>query len=907
MPINPMGLGAIRLPASTNDAGDPPEWEWNGTDVDLPGQPEIDPSTAAKIETPDGGVVIYIGSPKIAKKDTKFDSNLAEALDKSVLGGIAQDLIQLIEQDDEARKEWLETRARGIEQLGLKIEPMRTGSGEGSAPLDGMSNARSTLLIEAVVRFGANAFAELVPTDGPAKVSEITSNQTPELDELADALEDDLNDYLLNVDKPWVADTDAMLMRVGVDGSVFKKVYHDPILRRPISRAVSGEDIIINNSATSIYDAKRITHRVMMEKSTLRRMQIVGAYRDFDLGEPGYPVKSAPDMQVDSISGIRKGESYERDDRPYELYECYCELDLKGFEHETKGKPDGLAIPYKVVIAKEQREILEIRRNYREDDEMCLPKTWFVQYSFIRGFGPYGIGLSHLLGNMTGGLTAIIREFIDAGMFANFPGGIIAKGAGRQNRNILRAEPGAFVEIETGGLPVDQVCKPLPYKGPDPVSVAFAQALEQSGQRLGGTAEVMVGEGRQDAPVGTTLALIEQAIKPLLATHKRLCASEADELQLLVERFREDPEAFWRSRPQRTATQWDEQTFLQAVNSRQIVTRADPNTASHLQRMLRNAALYQMAKDDPGSFNVLRIRQACIRGIGFSNPDQYLNQNPAPPPPDPKGQAAVLTGQADLIDAQTKAQELEFKRNTWGGDVDKASMDNKTKLAVAHTQLQREQMIQQGEMARAGQSDKAKLAGDHMQRQHEAAENQKDRMHEAQQTQQQAAVDMQGRQMEHQSAMEQAHLQHQSAVQQAGMQHQNDMQQNAMQQQHEAQQNAMQGQQQERIAAAKPAPASGRKERRAQGGRTPATEKPANPERDPKQRTLFDNWENIYGDPKYGRPTGNTGSIYTARGGTVKDDTVPTPYGVAKRAPDGELYVRHPQTGKYFRVKPRAR
>ena len=433
------GLGAIRLEPSPIDGMDDmaPQRnkqgavtiDLNDDDDDLP-IPDVDTDKGVEIEG--GGVIVRIGPALYTPKDNlKFYDNLAEALPREILGGIADELLLRIEEDNRSRQEWLDTRARGIKILGLKIEEMRSSGPDGSAPLEGQSQIRASLLAEAVVRFGANAFAEMCPTDGPAKVTEDTAAATVDLDDLADALEKTLNHYLTVVDKPWVPDTDAMLLRIGVDGSVFKKVYHDPIHRRPISRAVYGEDVIINNSATSIYDAKRITHRVMMAPSTLRRMQLAGAYLDIPIGDPGWKQKDAPEIQSEEIGGVRKNESPERDDRDHEIFECYCELDLEGFEHKTRGKPDGLAVPYKVAIDRESREVLEIRRNYAEADEMCLPKTFFVQFPFIRGFGIYGIGLSHLLGNISNGITAAWREFLDAGMFSNFPGLLAAKGSGR--------------------------------------------------------------------------------------------------------------------------------------------------------------------------------------------------------------------------------------------------------------------------------------------------------------------------------------------------------------------------------------------------------------------------------------------------------------------------------------------
>jgi hypothetical protein len=855
------GLGAIRLPPSPSDGEGPPDDVLPGMDIDLESDTPVDPATATKIETADGGVVVYIGKARRKKQDLSFDSNLADDLDDSTLGGIADELIERINEDDQSRKEWLETRARGIELMGLKIEAMRSNGSDGSAPLEGQSQVRATLLAEAVVRFGANAFAELCPTDGPAKVAEDTSGAYPDLDTLADALEKDLNHYLTVIDKPWVPDTDAMLLRTGLDGCVFKKVYHDPILRRPISRAVYGEDLIVNNSANSLYDAGRVTHRIFMRPSLIRRMQLVGAWRDVKLGDPGWPERTAPELQTEEIAGISKRDAWQREDREHEFYETYCELDLPGFEHETSGEADGLAVPYKVVIHKESRNILEVRRNWNEDDEMCLPKTYFVQFPFIRGFGFYAIGLSHLLGNLTNGITAAWREFVDSGMFANFPGLLVAKGAGRQNNNIFRIPPGGAAEIETGGLPIQQVAMGLPYKSPDAVFVGFIQTLNSEGQRLGGTAEVMVGEGRQDAPVGTTLALIEQAIKPLMATHKRLCAAQSDELQLLVERFREDPDAFVRAsqqaKPKHKANpkqpsrvDWDTEAFLQAINENQIVTKADPNTASHLQRMLRNAALYQMGKDDPPSFNVKRIRQVCIRGIGFADPDQYLNQNPTGPPPDPKAQADAMSAQADLIDAQAKAAQVQHDIQYGGTDAAADARDQQTKLQVAQLGVQKEKLMADSQERQTNVRAQADMAQTHATNVHEATSQARDHGHERALAQHDAMHDAltTAANQQHERTLNQADQQHEQTMGAQDRQH--EAQQNVVQMQHEGAQGAQDREAQQHIASMRPAPAS-----------------------------------------RAGH----------AAGGPV-EDTLDTPMGPARRAPDGHHYVQA-HDGKYWRIR----
>lgn len=908
------GLGAIRLPPSPIDGSlddDDLSSLFTPRNVDLSQDDGgIDYDKATKIETEDGGVIVYIGPKRIPKEDVEFGSNLAEVLPETQLNSIADELLRLIEQDNESRREWLDTRARGMELMGLRIESMRSSGSEGSAPLEGQSQIRATLLSEAVIRFGANAFAELCPTDGPAKVTEDTSGATPALDDLADALEHDLNHYLTVTDKPWVPDTDQMLLRVGLDGCVFKKVYHDPILRRPISRAVFGDDLIVNNSATSIYDAGRITHRVFMRPSMIRRMQLCGAYRDCDLSEPGYIEKGPIELQGEQISGVRRFDSWEQDDRDHEVMECYCELDLEGFEHETDGEPDGLAVPYKVAIHKETRTVLELRRNWNEEDEMCLPKTYFVQFPFIRGFGFYAIGLSHLLGNITNGITAAWREIVDSGMFANFPGLLVAKGASRQNNNIFRIPPGGSAEIETGGLPIQQVAMGMPYKSPDAVWVGFVQQLNQEGKSLGGTAEIMVGEGRQDAPVGTTLALIEQAIKPLLATHKRLCAAQSDELQLLCERFREDPEAFWRSL-KRAAWNWDQEAFLQALNTNEIVTRADPNTASHLQRMLRNAALYQMAKDEPGAFNVLTIRRVCIRGIGFANPDQFLNPMPSGPPPDPKAQAAMLGAQADMLDAQTRAGQLQFDQRNAPMEMQKQQVEAQTKIETSKMALQKQQLATKTAGFQA-QNEARKPEMERQKQQFEGRENYLDRMHEtAQQLRdQQHEMNLERGGWAHEARLHMADQQHEQQMGAQDQMHERAM--GAQQMQFDAAQGAQDRQHEDQMGAREQQFESAREERGRQhesmmGERERAHEAQMG-EREQRHDAQMGQQEHraklqeVKAKP---RPASSTSRTERARGGSVQHH-VQTPYGVARRAPDGEFYVQHPRTGQYFRIRRRA-
>jgi hypothetical protein len=913
------GLGAIRLPPSPIDGSldddDDLLSRFAPKDVDLSDDDGgIDYDKATKIETDDGGVVVFIGPKRIPKEDTEFDDNLAEALPESQLNSIADELIRLIDQDNESRREWLDTRARGMELMGLRIEAMRSNGSDGSAPLEGQSQIRATLLAEAVIRFGANAFAELCPTDGPAKVTEDSSGSTEDLDTLSSALEHDLNHYLTTTDKPWVPDTDQMLLRVGLDGCVFKKIYHDPILRRPVSRAVFGDDLIVNNSSTSIYDAGRITHRVFMRPSMIRRMQLVGAYRDCDLSEPGYIEKTPTELQSEQISGIRKYDSWEKDDRDHEILECYCELDLEGFEHETDGEADGLAVPYKVAIHKETRTVLELRRNWTEEDEMCLPKTFFVQFPFIRGFGFYAIGLSHLLGNITNGITAAWREIVDAGMFANFPGLLVAKGAARQNNNIFRIPPGGSAEVETGGLPIQQVAMGMPYKSPDAVWTSFVQQLNQEGKSLGGTAEIMVGEGRQDAPVGTTLALIEQAIKPLMATHKRLCAAQSDELQLLCERFKEDPESFWRAN-KRMAWDWDSQVFLLALERSEIVTRADPNTASHLQRMLRNAALYQMAKDEPGAFNVLTIRRMCIRGIGFSNPDHFLNPMPQGPPPDPKAQAAMLTGQAAMLDANTRAGQLQLDMRDKPLDDQQHQVDAQVKMATSKMALQKQQLATHTAGFQA-QNEARKPAMEQAKQQHEGQQKQLDRAHDtATQLREQAhELNLERGGWAHEDILHARDQQHEQQMGVRDQMHERVM--GAQQQRFEAVQgqqdrqmdaaNAQQDRQHESVMGEREQAIESQREERGRQHEDQMTERSQQHERVMGQQQARAKIQEVKARPAPQRTNGSGSTRQQRASGGSVHDGIDTPYGHARRAPDGEYYVQHEKTGQFFRIRRRS-
>ena len=627
-----------------------------------------------KIEHPDGSITISLDGKSLAdgedstvEQTREWFRNLVDEIDDGELTRIAGDLMRGIEDDIESRRDWVEDRAQGIKLLGLKMEiPGLQGATDG-APVEGMSKVRHPLLLEAVLRFQANARSELLPTDGPVKVRNDAVASPIEQEQLGEALEKDLNHYLTAVASEYYPDTDRMLLMLGFGGTAFKKVYFCPLRNRPVSETVDADDLIVNNAATDLQNAKRVTHRVMMRPSTVKRLQILGVYKDIELSTPKPQDLDPVQREKNSQQGISEG-TLNPEDRDREIYECYCELDIGGFEHKYKGRETGLEIPYRVTIDVSTKEILSIARNYDEDTaELPEARQNFVKYTFVPGMGFYDIGLLHILGNTTNALTAAWREMLDAGMYANFPGFLVADTGARQNTNIFRVPPGGGALVKTNGMPISQAIMPLPYKDVGGGLMNLTDNMAQTGMRVGGTSEMQVGEGRADAPVGTTLAMIEQATKILNAVHKRMHSAQAEEFQLLVRTFKENPESFWQKK-NKPSYPWSEQTFLQALNDCELVPQADPNTASHTQRLMKVMALKQLQSASPGMYDPIAIDTAALKAIGWSNPEQFLAPQSAQqnPPPEliekqAKAKADGMKAEATMLDAQTRAQSAQMK------------------------------------------------------------------------------------------------------------------------------------------------------------------------------------------------------------------------------------------------------
>ena len=640
-----------------NEGGDVPEVDQDGNVI--------------SIEHDDGSITISLDGNPLEEAEGGADSewfgNLVDEIDEGELNRISGDLFRGIDDDLMSRKDWIETRAQGVKLLGLKIEiPALTGATDG-APVEGMSRVRHPLLLEAVLRFQANSRSELLPTDGPVKIRNDNNNATLQEDQMANALERDLNHYLTSTATEYYPDTDRMLLMLGFGGTAFKKIYYCPLRNRPVSETVDADDLIVSNDATDLSNARRVTHRITMRPSIVKRMQILGVYRDVDLGTPGMRRLDPLQREERDQQGI-SAESTNPLDRDREIYECYCELDIKGFEHKHKGKVSGLEIPYRVTVDVSSKEILSIVRNYNEDTEdLPVAKRNFVKYTFVPGLGFYDIGLLHILGNTTNAITAAWRELLDAGMYSNFPGFLMADTGARQNTNIFRVPPGGGALIKTGGMPISQAVMPLPYQPPSQALMQLVSDMAQTGARIGGTSEMQVGEGRADAPVGTTIAMIEQATKVMNAVHKRLHAAQAEEFRLLCDCFRENPESFWQ-RNSKPTMQWDQQMFLKALDDYDLTPQADPNTASHGQRIMKITALKQLQQANPSMYDPIAIDVAALQAIGWSNPSQFMappNAQASPPPELVQAQAKMkndeMTAQARMMEAQARAAEIQAK------------------------------------------------------------------------------------------------------------------------------------------------------------------------------------------------------------------------------------------------------
>lgn len=678
------GLGSANL--RLKEPGDAADLAANDITVELAPQPQDAPDIDEKgnilrITHGDGSVSVSLDGRPLGNvnpdndKPKEWFDNLVDSIDEGELRALTEDLLLGIEEDLLSRKDWIEDRATGMRLLGLKIEVPGTQGTTDGAPIDGMSKVRHPLLLEAVLRFQANARSELLPTDGPVKIRNDDGTGGAAIDKMANALEMDLNHYLTTIATEYYPDTDRMLFMIGFGGSGFKKVYRCPLRNRPVSEAVDADDLIVNQSATDLANAQRVTHRTMLRPSTVKRLQILGVYRDIDLGDPVTPQPDALKLVEQEQQGLTDDRMRRPENREREVYEVCCELNIKGFEHKFKGKETGLQIPYVVTIDKSSRKALAVVRNYEKDDLLATAKKRFVKFPFVPGIGFYDIGLLHILGNTTNAATAGWREMLDNGMFANFPGFLISKSGTRQNTSVFRVPPGGGAQVDTQGMPIGQSVMALPYESQHMAPLgALIDNMVETGRRIGGTAEVQVGEGRADVPVGTVMAMIDQAIKVMNAVHKRMCTAQAEELELIRQLFKENPESFY-SRKCKSKTAWNAATLIAALQNCALVPQADPNTSSSGQRLMKVMALKQLQQASQNLYDPIKVDTAALAAIGWPNPDEFFVPPAARAQPPPqlvqaqtemanetkKADAAVAESQARTTEAKAKATEAGAK------------------------------------------------------------------------------------------------------------------------------------------------------------------------------------------------------------------------------------------------------
>jgi hypothetical protein len=646
---------------------------------------------ALVIELPDGKISINFGGladlPPEGAND--HDANLAMYLDEGTLGGITDELLRLITDDTTRQEQRLQDVVKGIDLLGIKLEEPKSEPNE-----EGISVIKHPLLLEAVLRFQANARGELLSADGPVKVKN-EGDGTQELDLDAQQLESDFNYYLTSGAPEYYPDFDRMLFSLGHGGEAYKKVYWHPLKRRPVSETIDRKDIILSDGAVSLESCARITHRSRMRPSVVKQMQLAGAWRDVSLTTGLLmPDLNVVDRKLEEIAGIQPKLNLTSEDTDREIYECYCELDLKGYEHEEDGEQTGLAIPYRVTIDKDSRQVLEIRRWWEEGDPSYVRKEVFVEYVFVPAFPGVNLGLLHILGNASRALTAAWRIALDNGMLANFPGGIMARSTGKQQTTNIRVGPGQVAPMDVDGVPLNQAFMPLPYRDVTGGFMQIIQNVDQAARQLGGTAETAVGEGRNDAPVGTTIALIEQSQKVLNAVHKRMHCAQQKEFALLKELFRRDPEALWRNNKNPNFGR-DVQRLMAALENNDIVPKADPNTASHTMRVQKAIAVYTLAQQNPSAFDQKAVYNKIFSMIGIDDAQNLFSKAPPGPPPVDEtkrmqAQAEMVSAQAKILDASVRAQTAQAESGVKMAGIQTQNMDalnkhkaNKAKATTA--------------------------------------------------------------------------------------------------------------------------------------------------------------------------------------------------------------------------------
>jgi len=593
------------------------------TEVTLPGDEQIDVQEEIIEKGPvevtpeeDGGVTVDFepGAINIPGTENHFD-NLADILPDDILDPIGNDMVQNYMDYKASRKDWESSYTSGLDLLGFKYENR-------TEPFQGASGATHPVLAEAVTQFQAQAYKELLPSDGPVR-TQIIGVQNPATEQQAGRVKDFMNYLIMDQMKEYEEEFDSMLFHLPLAGSTFKKVYYDVPLGRVVSKFVPADELVVPYTATSIEDAEAVIHVVKMSENELRKQQVSGFYRDIEMAPPSNVEQNSVEKKEKELDGTKKSGKQET---IYTLLECHVNLDLQGFEEvDGEGQPTGIKLPYIVTVEEGSRLVLSIRRNYAPDDLKKNKIQYFVHFKFLPGLGFYGFGLIHMIGGLSRTATSALRQLLDAGTLSNLPAGFKQRGV-RVRDEAAPIQPGEFKDVDAPGGSLRDAFFPLPYKEPSQTLLNLLGIVVQAGQRFAAIADMQVGDGNQGAAVGTTVALLERGSRVMSAIHKRCYAAMKDEFKLLskaVAQYLPPEYPYDVVGGARNVKQTD---FDDRID---VIPVADPNIFSMSQRITLAQTQLQLATSNPQIHNLYQVYRNMYEAIGVKNVDAVL------PPPAP--------------------------------------------------------------------------------------------------------------------------------------------------------------------------------------------------------------------------------------------------------------------------------
>jgi hypothetical protein len=580
---------------------------------------EVTPDGAEVIMDEEGGAEVNFDPNAAPQQGQDHFGNLAENVEDDVLGRLGSDLYENYMQYKSSRKDWEDSYTKGLDLLGFKyVNPTQ--------PFQGASGATHPVLAEAVTQFQAQAYKELLPAMGPVRTQVLGKPDRAKEDQ-AVRVRNFMNYQLMDVMKEYEPEFDQMLFYLPLSGSAFKKVYYDELLGRAVSKFVPADDLIVPYTATSLADAEAVMHVIKMSENDLRKNQVGGFYRDVEV-RPGYDQETEVEKKERQLEGVKKT----RDEDIFTLIECHVNLDLEGFEDMGQdGEPTGIKLPYIVTIEVNSREVLSIRRNYQLEDPLKQKIQYFVHFKFLPGLGFYGFGLIHMIGGLSRTATTALRQLLDAGTLSNLPAGFKQRGI-RVRDEAQAIQPGEFRDVDAPGGNIRDAFMTLPFKEPSQTLLSLMGIVVQAGQRFAAIADMQVGDGNQQAAVGTTIALLERGSRVMSAIHKRLFVGLKLEFQLLAGVFKTylPPEyPYDVVGAQRNIKQQD---FDDRID---IVPVADPNIFSQSQRISMAQTELQLAMANPQLHNMYEAFRSMYQAIGIKDIDKILPPPPQPTPLDP--------------------------------------------------------------------------------------------------------------------------------------------------------------------------------------------------------------------------------------------------------------------------------